>query len=181
MRWDQLFEDLAAQQQEWERREVEADAAEHTRAERSRVHLGDRLAADVGRPLRVRVSGVGPLTVRLVDVGPDWLLVHDPRQQERQERVVVMDALVSVEGLTGRVDDRPRRWGLRQALRAVSRDRARVRVHDREGDQRSGTIDRVLADHLDLARHADDEPRRAGAVRGLVSLPYAAVAMVQRL
>lgn len=181
MRWDQLFEDLEAQQAEWERRERETEAAEHTRAERARVTLGDRLAADVGRGVRVRLRGVGRLQGRLVDVGPDWLLLHDLHQPDHQERLVVLDGLLAVEGLTGRVDDRPRRRSLRQALRAISRDRSRVRVHDQEGEHLSGTIDRVLADHLDLARHADDEPRRAGAVRGVVALPYDGMAMIQRL
>lgn len=181
MRWDQLFEDLEAQQHEWLRREVETEAADHTRAERARVHLGDRLAADVGRTLRVRVSGVGPVVGTLVDVGPDWLLLHDAQRREQQESLVLTGALRSVEGLTGRVDERPRRRSLRQALRAVSRDRAPVRIHDREGDHLSGTIDRVLADHLDLARHADDEARRSAAVRGTVSVPYAAVSMLRRL
>ncbi|WP_066642812.1 hypothetical protein [Serinicoccus hydrothermalis] len=181
MRWDQLFEDLEAQQQEWVRREVEAEAAEHTRAERARVQLADRLAAHVGRPVRVRVGGVGPVAGTLVDVGPDWVLLHDPQRREHQESLVLIGALRSVEGLGGGVDERPRRRSLRQVLRAVSRDRARVRVHDLEGDHVSGTIDRVLADHLDLARHADDEPRRPGAVRGTVSVPYTAMAMLRRL
>ena len=127
------------------------------------------------------VRGVGRLQGRLVDVGPDWVLLHDPRRPEQQERLVVLASLLAVEGLTGRVDDRPRRRSLRQALRAVSRDRSRVRVHDEEGEHLSGTIDRVLADHLDLARHADDEPRRAGAVRGVVAVAYDGMAMIQRL
>ena len=181
MRWEQLFADLEGQQEDRERREREAEAAEHTRAERGRVVLGDRLAADVGRVLRLGVRGVGALQGRLVDVGPDWLLVHDARSSSHQERLVVTAALLSVEGLSGRVDDRPRRYDLRHAVRALSRDRARVRVVDQGGDHLSGTVDRALADHLDLARHADDEPRRPGAVRGVVAVPYGAIALVQRL
>ncbi|WP_134772690.1 hypothetical protein [Ornithinimicrobium flavum] len=63
----------------------------------------------------------------------------------------------------------------------MSRDRAPVRVHDVGGDHVSGTIDAVLADHLDLSRHADDEPRRGTLVRGRTTIPYAAVAGVRRL
>ncbi|KUG53667.1 hypothetical protein AVL62_02500 [Serinicoccus chungangensis] len=181
MRWEQLFADLEGQQADWERRERAAEAAEHTRAEHGRVVLGDRLAADVGRVLRLGVRGVGALEARLVDVGPDWVLAHEVRASAYQERLVATAALLSVEGLSGRVDDRPRRYGLRHAVRALSRDRARVRVFDQGGDHLSGTVDRALADHLDLARHADDEPRRPGAVRGVVALPYSTIAMVQRL
>jgi hypothetical protein len=38
----------------------------------------------------------------------------------------------------------------------------------------------VLADHLDLAEHPADEPRRAEAVRGVRSVPLAMVALVRR-
>ncbi len=181
VRWEQLFADLEAQLAEADRRERLAEAAEHTRAEQGRVRLGDRLAADVGRGVGMGVRGVGRLEGRLVDVGPDWVLLRDERSSPHQERLLVTAALVSVEGLSGRVDDRPRRFGLRHAVRALGRDRARVRVHDRDGDHLTGTVDRALADHLDLARHADDEPRRSTAVRGTVALPYDAIAVIQRL
>lgn len=187
MRWDDLFEDLGAQLELLERQERAAEVAEHTRSERGHVRLADRLAAALDGPLRVRVRGYGWLEAVLRDVGTDWLLLEQGGGQgaPSRELIVPAAALTAVEGLTRRADDGEsvgsRRFGLRHALRAVSRDRAVVRVHDVDGDHVTGTLDRVLADHCDLTRHADDEPRRPGSTRGVLSLPYAAVALVRRL
>lgn len=187
MRWERLFEDLDAQVELLARQELAAEVVEHTRAERGQVQLGSRLAAAVGDGVRVKVVGLGWLAARVLDVGAGWLLLEGEAAVagRGRELLVPTDALLGVEGLGRVVDARrsaaSRRFGLTHALRAVSRDRATVRVHDRSGDHVTGTIDRVLADHLDLTRHADDEARRAGAVRGTLSLPYAALAAVRRL
>lgn len=186
MRWHQLFDDLGAQLAALELQERDAEVAEHVRAERGQIELAHRLAADPGVLLRLRIRGVGWVDVLLSDVGQDWLLAQGRGTGRTGREVLVPLAAVSaVEGLAGRADPREqaasRRFDLRHALRAVSRDRAAVRLHDVDGDHLTGTIDAVLADHLDLARHADDEPRRADVVRGRVSLPYSAIAMVRRL
>ncbi|AXH95820.1 hypothetical protein [Ornithinimicrobium avium] len=186
MRWENLFADLAAQQEQLERRERVLEVAEHTRAERGQVQLLARLVAAEGSTLRLGVVGVGRVEALLRDTGTDWLLLdHGGSLEGRgREAIVPLAAVASVDGLPRRVatdQEAGRRLGLASALRAVSRDRAVVRVHDRWGDHLSGTIDAVLADHLDLSRHADDTPRRPAAVRGRVSLPYAALAMVRRL
>lgn len=186
MRWDDLFADLEAQQRHLERRERDTEVAEHTRAERGQVQLLDRLLAAEAPSLRLRVRGVGWLSAALRDVGTDWVLLDQGGTLEGRGREVLVPlaAVTAVEGLgraTGPGPPGSRRLGLRAALRAVSRDRAVVRLHDTDGDHVTGTVDAVLADHLDLARHPDDAPRRATQVRGVVSVPYAAVALVRRL
>lgn len=187
MRWHRLFDDLEAQLDLLTRQEREADIAEHTRAERGQVALTHRLTAALGQRLRLKVWGLGWLSVELLDVGDGWLLVETEAQTtgRGRELVVPLGALLGVELLGRAVDAREsvasRRFGLVRALRAVSRDRAVVRVHDRSGDHVTGTIDRVLADHLDVTRHADDEARRPTATRGVVTVPYAALAAVRRL
>ncbi|QFG68023.1 hypothetical protein [Ornithinimicrobium pratense] len=186
MRWHQLFEDLGAQLAALELQERAAEVAEHVRAERGQIELVHRLAADPAAPVRLRVRGVGWIDVDLTDVGRDWILAQGAGSgRTGRELLVPLPAVCAVEGLATRADPREqvasRRFGLRSALRAVSRDRARVRIHDVDGDHLTGTIDAVMADHLDLARHADDEPRRASAVRGRVSLAYATLALVRRL
>ncbi|GGK67298.1 hypothetical protein [Ornithinimicrobium pekingense] len=186
MRWEDLFVDLEAQQAQLERRDRDLEAAEHTRAERGQIELVHRLLGAEGAVLRLRVRGVGWLEATLRDVGADWLLLDHGGTLEARGREILtpLAAVTAVEGLPRRVGDHGvdgRRLGLRPALRAISRDRAVVRVHDREGDHVTGTIDAVLADHLDLARHPDDAARRASAVRGRVSIPYAALSLVRRL
>ena len=186
MRWDDLFADLEAQQSQLERRERELEVAAQTRAARGQIELLHRLVAAEGRAVRLRVSGVGWLESTLRDVGADWLLLdHGGTLDGRgREALVPLAAVTAVEGLRGRVGEHAaagRRLGLRSALRAVSRDRAVVRVHDRDGDHVTGTVDRVLADHLDLTKHPDDAARRTSAVRGVVSLPYSALALLRRL
>ncbi len=186
MRWHRLFDDLGAQLAALELQERAAEVAEHVRAERGQIELVHRLAADPNAPVRLRVRGVGWIDAHLSDVGRDWILAQgEGSGRTGRELLIPLSAVSAVEGLATRADPREqvasRRFGLRHALRAVSRDRARVRVHDLDGDHVTGTVDAVLADHLDLARHADDEPRRAAAVRGRVSLPYSALALVRRL
>ncbi|GAA5161076.1 hypothetical protein [Ornithinimicrobium tianjinense] len=187
MRWHRLFDDLEAQLARQARQELEAEIVEHTRAERGQVTLTDRLTAGLGSAARLKVWGLGWLDVRVVDVGDGWLLCEGEGGVvgRARELLVPSAAVLGVEGAAEAADTRrsvaSRRFGLTHALRAISRDRAPVRAHDRAGDHLTGTIDRVLADHLDLSRHADDEARRAVAVRGVVSLPYAALAAVRRL
>ncbi|TQM96263.1 hypothetical protein FB476_1127 [Ornithinimicrobium humiphilum] len=186
MRWEDLFADLEAQQASLERLEREQEVAEHTRAERGRIELEHRLVAAEGQGLRLRVAGTGWLVGRLLDLGPGWLLLHagGSLPGRGREALVPVGAVTAVEGLPRRVGEHAapgRRPGLRSALRAISRDRAVVRIHDRGGDHETGTIDAVLADHLDLARHPDDTARRGEAVRGVVTVPFAALALVRRL
>lgn len=187
MRWDRLFDDLEGQLDVLARQERQAEVAEHTRAERGQIALAHRLTAALDQEIRLKVWGLGWLHLRLLDVGAGWVLAEIEAQVPGRglELLVPTDAVLGVERLGPAADPRDstasRRFGLSRALRAVSRDRAVVRVHDRAGDHLTGTIDRVLADHLDLTRHADHEVRRPGAVRGVVSIPYTALAAVRRL
>jgi hypothetical protein len=53
-------------------------------------------------------------------------------------------------------------------LRHLARDRAAVVLRLRSGAEVAGTVDRVAADHLDLAVHPADERRpRGGPVRAV--------------
>lgn len=186
MRWQQLFDDLEAQLRLLQEQELVAEVAEHTRAERGQVELAHRLLAALDDELRLRVRGVGwvPATVR--DVGKDWIALESSGAVPGRgsDLLVPLAAVTAIEGLTQRSDPAPgaasRRLDLRNALRAVSRDRAVVRLHDQDGDHLTGTIQRVLADHLDLARHPDLDDRRK-RTRALLTLPYSALALVRRI
>jgi hypothetical protein len=182
VRWDQLFADLesltradAAAEQRWE-------VAERTRTEQSVVTVLDRLAACRGRRVQLGVVGVGPVEGRLVDVAAEWLLL-----EERPGSAPVLVPARSWIWLTGvgstTVVHRPsataRRLTLGSALRGLAQERRPVRVRLTEAVETAGTIDRVYADHFDLAEHPVDVPRRAGDVRRVRLLPMRSVAMVR--
>ena len=170
MRWQSLFDDFEAQIERHELAEVESEVTERTRAERASVLLAERLLAHHGETLRLGFPG-GSLSGRVVDVAPQWVVVNDGRG----DVLVPTASVASVAGL-GRATSMPpsqvmRRLGLAHALRALSRDRASVRIASVAGVF-TGTIDRVGADHLDLAEHPVDELRRESAVRSVVALGF---------
>lgn len=193
MRWEALFTDLAAQAEAAEAAELDAEVIERTRAELGRVRLVDRLRAQVGASLTVGTVA-GPTarrTGRITAVGPDWLLLATAGaaaggEGQPGEALVPLAAVLWVEGLStataaaggeGRV---AARLDLRSALRGLVRDRAPVGVVLRDSAELTGVLDRVAADHVDLATVAPGEDRRRGAVRRLRTLPLPALAVITR-
>ncbi|MDE9367733.1 hypothetical protein PZ938_19115 [Luteipulveratus sp. YIM 133132] len=179
MRWQDLFADLEGQLRQAQLRERDAEVADRTRRERATVSWTDRAAASIGATLTV-ATAAGRITGRLDDLGQDWLLLEE---SGRRSALVPVAAVVGVVGLAVHADDDHglgRRFGLTVALRAVSRDRAPVVVHDVVGGVASGTIDRVGADHFDLAEHPPDLPRRPESVTGERVVPFAGLAVVRR-
>jgi hypothetical protein len=186
MRWTALFDDLEAQLAALERSDLEAEIAEHTRAERGALSLLDRLTADLGTVLRLGVAGAGPVEGRLLELGEDWLVlqVDGPRGPGADLVLVPLAPVLSVEGLSGRADPGgprgSRRLGLRHTLRAISRDRSVVRLTDTAGTRRTGRIERVGRDHLDLRLLPDDLGDRGGGTGtgpvGTLTVPYTALA-----
>lgn len=181
MRWERLFDDLEAQLTRDESRGQEAEIADRTRRERAAVDLHSRLLANLGtRGVSVRVPG-RVLTGGLVDVGPDWLLLET--RPDRPD-LVALGAVRAVSGLMAGAHAPSvvaKRFALGAALRAVSRDRATIEVTDLDGRLMTGTIDVVGADHLELAEHASDAPRRTENVVGVHLIPFAALVTVRRL
>lgn len=172
--WEGLFADLEAQFEAQERLEHDAEVADRTRRERALVDLHSRLVGHVGDRAGVRLVTGSHLTGELEDVGDGWVLLGGA--------VVPVDAVVAWTDLSHRPHDatRARRFGLGHVLRGLARDRVLVRVVDRSGRTSTGTIDRVGADHLDLAEHAPDEPRRTALVRSVRTIPFAALVSVHR-
>jgi len=177
VRWDELFDDLEAQFAAQNAAELAGEVADRTRRERALVELADRLVARLGHPLVVHLTGGSTHRGVLTDVAQQWLVLQGPV-------LVPVGAITGVTGLstgavtTGREGVR-RRISLGSALRAVARDRSPVQVGLVDGALPAGTLDAVGADHVDLAEHHPDEPRRAGVVRSVRTIPFAAVAWVR--
>jgi hypothetical protein len=109
----------------------------------------------------------------LLDAGADWVMV-----QAGGEYLLPLQAIAAVSGLSRMAEpgQQPaRRLGLGVVLRGLSRDRSAVVVRTVGGRVVRGTVDRVGADHLDLAVHSADEVRRAESVSAVQTIPFPAV------
>ena len=179
MRWDHLFDDLAGQL-EHELQSEESDLQlEEERLRLGRLSLRERLAVLKASPdpalsrVRVRVRTGETHDLRLVTVGRDWLagdIESGPGSSQaiipltavdsivltQHQAEVSLDPLVTTSELAARL-------GVAFLLRDLCRRRAAVSVVTATGSA-AGTIDRVGRDHLDLAVHDLESPRRSSAV-----------------
>lgn len=179
MRWERLFDDLEAQLAAGEAAAAQGDLTDLVRAERAQLTIVDRLRAHVGEPLTWSVGAEdAPMQGELLDLGADWLLIRGLSG----EVLIPIAAVQYISGLSRAAEpsrsEVARRLGLGVVLRGLSRDRAVVTIR-MPGDRRlSGTIDRVGADHLDLALHGTDLPRRSAAVLGVRCLLFRSIVSV---
>jgi hypothetical protein len=183
MRWQQLFADLQAEFEAAEAAGGWAELPSRARAETGAVRLAERLGGAVGHRLSLRCRGAGEVAGRLTERGPDWLLLED---DAGREVLVALPAVLAVAGLvrtTAAPEGSPvrRALDLRRALRGLARDRSTVAVVLDDGGVLTGTLDRVGADFVELAEHAADDFRRAGAVRVVRAVVLGAVAVVRTL
>lgn len=182
MRWRALFEDLEAQLAAAETADLRGEVADRTRRELALVSVLDRLRPAEGSALAVTVCGAGVVHATLLDAGADWLLLEEGRSQEL---LVPLAAVLGIVGLSGQAAEPgsggevERRLDLRWALRGLSRGRTGVVLVLRDGTSLAGTLDRVGADHVDLAEHPAGEARRAGQVRQVRLVPLGAVALIR--
>ena len=183
MRWQELFCDLEGQLEAAQAAELAGEVADRSRRQAGLVRLTDRLGAAVGHELVVHLPAQALVRGRLLDTGPDWLLLDE---REGAELLVPLAAVTGVSGAGGRTTDPgavgqvARSLDLRWALRGLARDRAGVELVLVDGSRVTGTLDRVGADHVDLAEHGRGEPRRSGVVRQVRLVPTAALAAVRR-
>lgn len=180
MRWDGLFDDLEAQWAELDRRALQTEAAELTRGEWSRLGMADRLRGGIGRTMRLHLIWGEHRDVRLESVGEGWI---GGVVEAGGGLLVPLASLMAVEGDLGSAAEAPDRPSARvpfaAALRRLARARAAVRLTSPSGAAvAEGTVDRVGADHLDVARHPRDEARRRSAVRGRLTVPFSALGLV---
>ncbi|MEI2765975.1 MAG: hypothetical protein V9F82_09865 [Dermatophilaceae bacterium] len=181
MRWERLFEDLAAQVHAASDRDLDAEVADRTRRERALLSLQGRLAAQPpDGALTAVVAGLGTVEAVVADVGADWLLLAGPGERRTLVPLAAIRSITGLRGRVGPVSAVVRGFTLAAALRAVSRDRTAVTVVDVDGHRLAGTIDGVGQDAFDLAEHPLDLPRRPQNVGAVRVLPFAALAALLR-
>lgn len=192
MRWDELFADIEGQlEQELDAERIEL-AAEEERLRIGRLTLRDRILAMAGPESRIRLvlSDGEQLELRVDSSGRDWIAGEQVVGTGGRTVVVPLSAVDGVipagdqldRGLRGTDPRAPgplaARLGLPVVLRELCRRRAIVELRTALGGIH-GTIDRVGRDHLDLAEHDADEPRRRGVVRRIRIVPLASVLAVR--
>lgn len=191
MRWERFFDDLEEQlAAEWEA-ERAALESEAERLRLARVDLRARLAGlayETEEPVTLELAGGAAVEARIAAVGADWLAAPEAGDARRL-LLVPLAAIRAVQAGHGdllrsarpleRVDRVAERVTFGLALRDLARRRVGVAVATGPDRTFTGTVDRVGADHLDLALHDAGAPRRAAEVRGYRMLPLAAVTWVR--
>ena len=146
-----LFDDLEQQADGMHLAGRDADVADLSLAEYSRINLAARLHASLGLDLRVRLVGGHLIGGRLARLGEDWLLLVD----RTAEWVVRRDGIATISGLAHGADHEETwsvldRLTLRTVLRGLSgvQDPCLVRFVD--GNQLEGRVGRVGDDFFEL-------------------------------
>jgi hypothetical protein len=168
-----VLDDLEQQATGLHLAERDAEVAEMSLAEYSRVTLAGRLHASLGHDLRVGLAGGEHLSGRLARCGPDWLLLVD----HGAEWIVRCEALTSVTGLSPRADSEETwsvadRLGVGSVLRRLAAPGAACLVRLADGGQVRGRVGRVGQDFLEL--HVG-----AGAAGTVQVVPLQAVTALQ--
>lgn len=193
MRWDDLFDDLESQLAH-ERDAEERDAhADEERLRIGRLSVRERLEASASgvrdsSSLTLELAGSERLVLRPTTFGRDWLSGETLTADGRSRACIVpvpaitgvlfpttsvarsLAPLASVAGAP-RVSER---IGLAFVVRDLCRRRVPVEIHA-SGGVRTGTIDRVGRDHLDLAVHELGVARRRRDVTDVLLVPFPAV------
>jgi hypothetical protein len=173
MRWEALFADMEAQLDAARTADLAAEVMELTRAERATVSVSDRLRAARGARLTVRTRGGEQVGGILRDAAVQWILLD----AQGRSSLVPLGAVTAIRGLTrhsaGEAGVVERRLTLGHALRALARDRVVVQIVT-DGGELAGRIERVGADHVDLA--AGHVETRDGE---LWAVPFAAIRLVR--
>ncbi|WP_344792560.1 hypothetical protein [Gryllotalpicola daejeonensis] len=189
MRFDLLFDDLEAQLESQLAAEGAQQRGEEERLRAARTSLRERLASVAGRAgagIRLRLIDGSAIDVSPVTVGRDWLAADLPGGGGC---VVPIAAIASVALSSAQVMASRERMpeqappaqgaltakiGIGVVLRDLARRRVPLDVLSRaEPAPVHGTIDRVGADHLDLAVHERGAARRASSVleHRIIALP----------
>ena len=146
-----VFDDLEQQAEGLSLVERDAEVADLTLAEYSRVGLASRLHASVGRDLRVRLLGGHVLSGRLARLGEDWFLLADGSSEwvVRHQGVATLDGL-SIKAHSEDTWSVVDRLTLRAVLRRLAAAGESCLVHFCDDQQAEGRVGRVGRDFFEL-------------------------------
>jgi len=172
-----LLAGLEAQAQAMDAASDDAAAEDLARAERAQIPLLDRLrAADA---IVIDVVDHGPVAGAVIDVGRDVAIIESA-DGTWAVPAWGMAAVIGAPSTALSAGEIGGRLGLASVARAWARERSVVRVLRRGAAPLDGTIDRVGADHLDLAEHDPGMPRTSEQVRRSVAVPLRSITALRR-
>lgn len=186
MRWELLFDDLESQLERGLAEEHDEVARDDERLRLARLGLGDRLRAASGRRVEVILRSGSRCAFTVEQVGRDWACGEVDGGSDvlvvpfwgvaaiELPPALVRDSLAPAVGRQQLAE----RLGIPFVLRDLARRRRFVELAVGEALLR-GTIDRVGRDHLDLAEHEPDQPRRERVVRRSCLVPLATLDCVR--
>lgn len=180
VRWDDLFDDLASQFAAEHERARLRDAVDDERLRIARLTLRQRLAAleaglTPGEVMALELRDGERIEIEPVEFGADWFAARITAPARHYTMTFVplqgISSLLLTRSQLERslvpMPERPDSLAARLGFVMPLRDLARRRVHCELTTTLGvlhGTIDRVGRDHLDLAVHDGDTPRRTPAV-----------------
>ncbi|WP_411722114.1 hypothetical protein [Mycetocola sp.] len=199
MRWDSLFDDIESQIEH----ELHAEELDR-RAEDQRLRLGRLTLRDRLQTFSGRNGSRGEVVLELVTgatiiilpqaFGRDWLSGDLISRDGASDACVVplgaitgmllpKESLARSLAVPDRDEQAPRlsdRIGLSFVLRDLCRRRVYLRLHEGRNAAavHGGTLDRVAGDHVDLAVHEPDSPRRERNVSHLRVVPLTAIGLI---
>lgn len=199
MRWDNLFDDLEGQlEHELSAEEVDLQAEEE-RLRLGRLSLRDRIQSvheahsrDDDYAIRVVLQSGDAVSLRPTTFGRDWFAADLVEGSSRSSQCIVPIAAIgslvlsreqvatSLDATPGETSARSlaARLSLPFVLRDLCRRRSSLELRTSAGPV-SGTIDRVGRDHLDLAVHDRNEPRRESIVVHYRVVPLTQIELVR--
>ena len=178
-RFDALFAGLEAQLDATSAADDDVAVEEIERAARSEVTLLDRLRGAARQPVVVEIADHGPVAGEVAEVGRDVVVL---RADDGDWAIPPwgIAAVIGADDRSAPADGIAERLGFTALARRWSMERSVVRVFRRGGAPLDGTIDRVGADHFDLAEHDPGVPRLPSEVRRSLAVPLAAITAVRR-
>lgn len=182
MSMSRIFADFEARLQSERQREIEAGARDYRRSEYAKIQMLDRMAAQLGQPLKVNVMGAQVFQGTLREVGSGWVQLYS----KTESVLIPHSSVLWWEGgsRTADINDSTvvRKLSFGYALRALCAARLPVRIfHTSDGASSEGTIERVGLDFVELSSHGIEGNYRAHEVFGHRVVPIAHIGAVSSL